>query len=450
MGEVSERTAPAAGPQAPQRMGELPLTRLHLALVLACGAGLALDTFEIAFGSILAAVFSTPPNRLASSELGLLLAAVYLGAAVGAPLVGWIADRQGRRNVLVGVLLWMAMTSAAAALSQSVQALTLSRCLAGIALGAYPPTAIAYMTDVLPARQRGLMVFAGLSPAALGPALAIFLVRAMSQSAGLDAWRWGLVVGAVSCVVVATVFAALPESPRWLAARGHVARMEVTLRRFARSPILVGWRPAAAVPRGTEQREVDACGGRSTSFRWLGIGALFILSPWSTVTFSALVGAVLGQRGFKLSETLLLLGLATIGPLLGTLLTATVVDRFERRRVLAACALGMIVATGVFVWSEQPAFLTVALALCHLFASLYLPTLNLYGAELFPTSKRASSMATAWALNRVGAALGPLLLVPVLREAGPVPMFVVIAATLVASLLVLAVSPAGRQLRGVG
>ena len=448
MGEVSEQTA--SEPRAAQRMDDLPLTRLHLALVLACGIGLALDTFEIAFGSILAAVFSTPPNRLASGDLGLLLAAVYVGAAVGAPLVGWIADRQGRRNVLVGILLWIAMTSVAAALSQSVEALTLCRCLAGIALGAYPPTAIAYMTDVLPPRHRGLMVFAGLSPAALGPPLAIFLVRAMSQPAGLDAWRWGLVVGAVSCVVVAAVFAALPESPRWLAARGYEARTEAMFRRFARSPVLAGWPPIAPAPVTTQHREVDAYAGGSTRSRWLGIGALFVLSPWSTVTFSVLVGAVLGQRGFKLSETLLLLGLGTIGPLIGTLLTASVVDRFERRRVLAACALGMTAATGVFVMSEQPAFLTFALGLCHLFASLYLPPLNLYGAELFPTAKRASSMAIAWALNRVGAALGPLLLVPVLREAGPAPMFIVIAATLVASLLVLAVSPVGRQLRAVG
>jgi putative MFS transporter len=179
------------------------------------------------------------------------------------------------------------------------------------------------------------------------------------------------------------------------------------------------------------------------------VGGLFLLSPWSTATFPVLVGAVLGQMGFKLSDTLLYLGLGTLGPFVGMLLTATVVDRIERRLTLGACALAMVAAGFGFVASKNPIFLVGAIAVFNLFALLYLQSLSVYGAEYFSTERRASAMSTSWALNRIGAALSPLLLVPMLREAGPVPMFAVIAATLFTSVVMLALAPAGRQRRAI-
>jgi putative MFS transporter len=69
----------------------------------------------------------------------------------------------------------------------------------------------------------------------------------------------------------------------------------------------------------------------------------------------------------------------------------------------------------------------------------------MYGAELFPTVARARSIATAWAFNRIGAALAPLLLLPLLHSSGAVTMFGVIALTLLASMLLLGLAPRGRQ-----
>ena len=445
------RDAVSARASVAQRLDNLPVTRLHVAVVMACGMGLALDTFEISFGSILAAFFSTPPQRLPSIQLSTLLASVYMGAVVGAPLVGLIADRWGRRNSLIGILLWIAVMSMAAAFSKSVQTLTVLRALAGIALGAYPPIAISYMVDVVPPRGRGMLMFGGLSLAALGPPAAVFLVRAVQPAMpwGAEAWRWGLFAGACGGVVISALFACLPESPRWLAARRKSAGAEATFRRFERSRVMTGLalRTDEARAVTVHSPEVERPAGQLR--QWACVGGLFLLSPWSTATFPVLVGAVLGQTGFKLSDTLLYLGLGTLGPFVGMLLTATVVDRIERRLTLAVCALSMVAAGFGFVASKSPVLLVGAIALFNLFALLYLQSLSVYGAEYFSTERRATAMSSAWALNRVGAALSPLLLVPVLREAGPVPMFAVIAATLLTSVAVLAFAQAGRQRRAI-
>ena len=448
MDRATGQDAVSVGAPVAQRLDNLPVTRLHVAVVAACGIGMALDTFEISFGSILAAFFSTPPQRLPSAQLGTLLGAVYVGAVFGAPLVGWIADRWGRRSALVGVLLWIAVMSMAAAFSESVQTLTFFRALAGIALGAYPPIAVSYMADVLPPRSRGMLMFGGLSLAALGPLVAVFLVRSVQPTMpwGSEAWRWGLLAGACGGVVIAVLFACLPESPRWLAARGKSSDADATFRRFELSSVMTRLALRADRSLAVTVHSLGAEKHARQAHHWICVGGLFLLSPWSTATFPVLVGAVLGQMGFNLSDTLLYLGLGTLGPFFGTLLTATVVDRIERRLTLAACALAMVAAGFGFVASKNPVFLVGAIAVFNLFASLYLQSLNVYGAEYFSTERRASAMSTAWALNRIGAALSPLLLVPMLREAGPVPMFAVIAATLLTSVVVLAFfAPAGRQ-----
>jgi len=437
---------PAGSPDVASRMDHLPVTAMHVLAVGLCGLGMIFDTFEISFGIVLATVFSTPPHVAKTGQLSLLLAAVFIGAIVGAPSLGWLADRRGRRNALVVVLLWLAATSLAAAASNSMEALTVFRGLSGLALGAYPPIVIAYMTDLLPPRRRGTLIFVGLSLATLGPPAGVFLVRWLTplQPWGMEAWRWGLAVGGVGAGIVGILFRAIPESPRWLQARGYAAAADAACRKFQQSRVVA--RIAATDIESPRAAHADEGGGLvSARRRWSLVGALFLLSPWATVTFPMLLGAVLTQKGFKLSDTLLYVGLGTFGPLIGTVLASTVVDRIERRMALAICATAMMASGLWFVMSNVPASLVAASSIFTLFLSLYVPVLNVYGAELFPTRLRASSIAGAWALNRVGAALAPLLLVPVLRQVGPLPMFGLIAATLLLSMLVLIIAPAGRQ-----
>ncbi len=437
-------------PDLSERMDRLPVTRLHALAMLICAIGMTLDTLEMAFGGVLGAVFSAQPVPVPAGELGLLLAAVFLGAVLGAPLLGWLADRHGRRSALVGLMLWIAVASLGAATSHGVGALTLCRFLAGLALGGYPPIVIAYLTDLLPPQRRGTLIFLSLTVSLLGPPAAIFLVRGLAplQPLGLEGWRWGFLIGSAGALLSALSFLALPESPRWLHARGRGARAEAGCRAFERSRTLFTMpaaHPTAAAPKRLPALARTAPAER----RWLSIAGLFSLSPWATIAFPLLTGAVLTQRGFKLDTALLIFGLSSMGPLLGTLLASTVMDRIDRRVAMAACTLAMLACGAAFNFSTGTASLIVAMALFNLAVSLYVPLLTVYSAELFPTGQRASATAGAWALNRLGGALGPLLLVPTLRGAGPATMFAVVAASLVATLAVLAASPRGRERQAV-
>jgi putative MFS transporter len=115
----------------------LPVSRLHVATVVGCALGLSFDLGEIAFGGALSAIFSAPPHSLSAGELSWLLSSVYIGAIVGAPLFGWLADRFGRKSMLTIALLLLAVTSMAAAASPDFVWLAVFRGLSGLALGAY-------------------------------------------------------------------------------------------------------------------------------------------------------------------------------------------------------------------------------------------------------------------------------------------------------------------------
>jgi putative MFS transporter len=167
------------------------------------------------------------------------------------------------------------------------------------------------------------------------------------------------------------------------------------------------------------------------------------------VAFPLLSGAVLAQKGYQLSDALLFVGLSTFGPFFGNLLVATVIDRIGRRTAMIACATGMLTAGAVFVAGSGALLMIASSFAFTLLVSMQLSLLNLYISELFPTGTRGRAVAGAWAVNRVGAALAPLLLLPVLRGQGAMTMFAVIAATLFASVIVLAFAPASAARRAV-
>ena len=153
---------------------------------------------------------------------------------------------------------------------------------------------------------------------------------------------------------------------------------------------------------------------------------------------------MLVQKGFQVSDSLFLLGLTMAGPSLGVVASAFVIDRVERRTALALTGGAMAVLGLAFAISSTPYPLVITGIAFNLVGAIYIGALTIYAAELFPTALRAAASSSAWAVNRVTSAVVPVALLPLLKGAGAVAMFSVIAAALVASIvLVLALGPKG-------
>lgn len=443
----AEARSPASRSDAiDDRLDRSSITRVQALLIVVCGLGLAVDNMEMAMGSAFSAIFSAPPSAVSPRALSWLLSAVYIGAISGAPIGGWMGDKFGRRISMVIVLAALTVTSIIAACTSGFDALVLSRVLSGVAFGAYPPLMMAYLADFLPSHRRGMFVLVVSGLSLLGPPAGIFLIRYLNpiRPLGLDSWRWALLLGGTCSSLAAWLALRVPESPRWLAAKGRLGEAEAACDLVERSPVVCCLRPPATFMRVASEGAIKAepsAGKPLSRGRMTLVCTLFFLSPWSLVAFPLLSGALLIQKGVRLSDTLFYLALSTLGPVLGSVVAAFGIDRLERRLMLGFCALGIFVAGAVFMAAIHPVWLVLSSFSLSLCVSLYIPTINIYASELFAPAYRARAVSRAWTMNRVGAAAAPIVLIPILGAGGPAVMFGVIALALGLSVLVLIFSP---------
>ena len=428
-----------------ERLDHLSLNGLHLTALALCTLGLAVDIGEVALSNTFSAIFLAPPYDASRSEVAWLLAAVFAGGAIGAPIFGRLADRAGRRFALQTALALVVIGSTAAAAAPDILWMTGFRVLSGLALGGYPPLTAAYLSDILPAKRRGALMMLCAALAFLGAPGFILLIRWLTPLAplGFEGWRWALLVGAVMAATAGILFFIVPESPRWLAALGRTEDAERGLRRFeaaagASGPSILG-DPNQQIPgpEGAPQR-LDSAVARSIR-RAVLLASIYALGPWASIGFPLLSASIMVQKGFRVSESLLFAGLSMFGPPLGIGAVAFLVDKVARRSALILCA--GLMAGLVLVFADAVGFETLTFVglVFNLVSALYSAILALYGAELFPTDVRALGPSTAWAVGRVVSAVVPIALLSLLGAFGAFALCAVIAIAMLASLFTLAI-----------
>lgn len=437
--------ATSSGSSIAERLDRLSLTSLHIKVILLCTAGLAVDIGEVALSNTFSAIFLSPPYNAPRDSISLLLGAVFAGGAAGAPLFGWLADRYGRRAALQLSLLVLVVSSLAVASSPSIGWMTLFRFVSGLALGGYPPLTAAYLADLLPPQRRGTNMMLCAAFAFLGAPSLIFLIRWLTPLAplGIEGWRWALVVAAAFSALTATLFFGVPESPRWLAAVGRneeaeqsFRRFQAAMRNFAEPFLYVPAKPARASARAAD----DAARPQPYFRRVVFLAALYGLGPWATIGFPLLSATVMLQKGFRVADSLLFAGLSMLGPTIGITVLAFLFDRIERRVALILCAAALVVLGLAFDLGSTLTLLVLLGFGFNLASAAYSTLLSIYGAELFPTDRRALATSAGWGVGRIVSAFVPIALLPLLAMQGPLAMFVVITVVLLVSIFLIAVA----------
>jgi len=424
---------------------EQPLGALHIFVLTLCAVGFGFDLAELALGNILSAIFSAPPYSTHSTQLSWLLAAPYIGGIVGAPTYGWLADRWGRRATLIVMMITLGIFSVLAGQASQIETLIVYRILCGFTLGAFPPVVIAYMTDFLPATRRGRVLIITCAAAILVVPFSIFLIRWLTpiKPFGLDAWRCALITYGVGSIATGLAMFHAPESVRWLIKAGRMEDAKSVLARL-------GGRAFGTVAYSESQTENEPAVrsySKSVSLKPWQIATFVIfsfLSAWATVSFPLLSGAILVQKGVKVPDALLYVGIASIGPFLTMFISSFIIDRAGRRPVLWVTGAVMVLTAALFVTANMPWLLIASGLVFQVATSLFVPTTSIYLAEVFSTRLRGRATSSLWAVNRFGSVIAPLIMLPVLRANGAFPIFLITAGALACCLALLIGMPRGR------
>ncbi|HSI17148.1 MAG TPA: sugar porter family MFS transporter [Sphingomonas sp.] len=363
---------------------------------------------------------------LTETQLGLTVSALLPGCALGAFLAGRFADIFGRRKVMMLAATIFIVSALGSGAAQSALILALARFFAGAAVGAASILSPAYISEVTPADIRGrlssaqqVMIISGLTGAFLAN---YYLAQAAGSSLGTfwggqAAWRWMFWVQAAPALLFLLTLLAIPESPRFLVAKGRNAEAEQVLARlfgaaFAREK-LAEIAASLAGDHAPSLADIRKEGGGWRPIVWVGIG-LAVFQQLVGINVVFYYGAVLWQAvGFSEADALKINILSGAVSILACVVSILLVDRLGRRPLLLIGSLGMTVTLGALCWCfAQASFIDGHLTLpagvgpiALIAANAYVVFFNLsWGpvmwvmlGEMFPNQMRGSALAVAGA-----------------------------------------------------
>ncbi|MDS9466238.1 MFS transporter [Paracoccus sp. MBLB3053] len=405
----------------------------------------AMQVLAIGFtaASIATSFGLTVPQALQTGTL------FFLGMFAGATLFGRIADRIGRRNVLLLTVLCDALFGLASAFAQDFTMLLALRFLTGMAVGGTLPVDYALMAEFLPPRNRGRWLVWLEGFWAVGT-IVIALTAWIAHLAGAaEAWRWIFGVAALPAVIGVVMRLWVPESPMFLLRHGKEEKARAVVNR-----VLAG---NGARHLGPETRLVAPAApevGQGIFGPELRRRSLAIFATWFLVSVSYYgvfvwlpSQLVSGGAGFvKSYGFLVLLALAQIP---GYALAAFGVEAWGRKLTLQLFLVLSAAGCFLFTLATTPlmgglALLLMSFALLGTWGALYAIT-----PELYPTGLRATGMGTASAVARVGGLLAPSLLGLVVAQGFGIAIGAFAALLVLAAVTTLMIGPETRD-RAIG
>jgi putative MFS transporter len=343
----------------------------------------------------------------------------FLGMLIGATLFGRLADRFGRRQVLLLTVAMDAVFGILSALAPDFTLLLALRFLTGLAVGGTLPVDYALMAEFLPARSRGrwLVMLEGFW--ALGTVAIALAAWAVSLYVPADGWRYIFVFTGLPAVIGIWLRLWVPESPLHLLRTGRIDQAKGVLNQMLRTNGKQELSPdeTPSLPHSSTQTHLLAPALRHRTFLILLVWFLVSVSYYGVFTW---MPARLAEEGFGYVRGYGFLVLVALAQLPGYALAAWGVERWGRRPTLVAFLLLSAVGCALFLLTTDTlvvgaSILLMSFALLGTWGALYAFT-----PELFPTAIRATGMGAAGSMARLGGLLAPSALALVIAQGFPV------------------------------
>ncbi|HKT76778.1 MAG TPA: sugar porter family MFS transporter [Sphingobium sp.] len=358
--------------------------------------------------------------------IGVNVGAILVGSSIGAFIAGRMADLIGRRGVMMlAAILFLASALLAGAAGASA-IFIIARIIGGLGVGAASVISPVYISEVTPAAVRGrlssvqqVMIISGLTGAFVANFVLARHAGGSTATLWLDfpAWRWMFWLQAIPAAIYFLALLFIPESPRYLVARGQEARAHAVLSRL--------FGAAAATRKVAEIRDslaadhhrprlgdlIDKASGKVRPIVWTGIG-LAVFQQFVGINVVFYYGATLWEAvGFSEDNALqinILSGVLSIGACLGTIM---LVDRIGRKPLLLIGSAGMTVALALVAYAFSTAIFgadgvvlpghngLIALIAANLYVVFFNlswgPIMWVMLGEMFPNQIRGSGLAVA-------------------------------------------------------
>jgi AAHS family 4-hydroxybenzoate transporter-like MFS transporter len=381
---------------------------LQIRVFLLCMVCLIMDGFDVqAMGYVAPAIVED--WGIPRAQLGGVFAAANFGVLLGSLVFSMVADKVGRRPVLIFATFFFSIMAIATAYAQDVTQLLWLRFIAGIGMGCIMPNATALIGEFSPKRSRVTFMMCITVGFTVGAALGGFVAAWMIPAFG---WQSVFIFGGVIPLVIAVAMVwGLPESPQFLAVSGRgrdtlarwVAQLDPTLRIDASTQFVANEERREGVPAVHLFRDGRAI---ATLLIWvvnfMNLLVLYSLSNW--------LPTVVTGMGYTTQTAVLVGTVLQVGGTIGTFGLAWLIARGGFLPMLTAT---FAVATASIALIGQPG-ISLALLNVIVFVAGWAviggqPGVNALSATFYPTYLRSTGVGWGLGIGRIGAIVGPYL-----------------------------------------
>lgn len=358
-----------------------------------------------------ALLFIKKAFSLSAAMQEFVVSAVLMGAIIGALAGGMLANRFGRRKMIIIAAVIFTLSALGTCVAPNLSALIIGRIVVGIAIGIASFTAPMYMSEISPVKIRGALVSLNQLAVTIGIVIAYLADYALS---GSGEWRYMFGLAAIPSTILALAMLRMPASPRWLMSQGKKESAHAILERIRENQDVT-----------QEMEEIQESlnkqkGGvkdllhptlRMALIVGVGLAVFQQITGINTVIYYA--PTIFEFAGFK-TAGFSILATAGVGivNVLFTILAIKLMDRVGRRRLLLTGVIGQIIGLtilGIAFWFHQLAGVIGYVAIASLaiyvgsFAIGLGPVFWLMISEIYPLKVRGAAMSIAtmanWGLN---------------------------------------------------
>jgi AAHS family 4-hydroxybenzoate transporter-like MFS transporter len=384
-----------------------PLTAFQIGTIACCALVNIFDGMDTQSIGV-AAPFIAESLGIKIANFGPIFSSALVGATIGAAGFGPLADRLGRKTLLIIATFLIGVFTILTAFASSVPTLIAFRVLAGLGLGGATPCFIALTSEYAPARLRAPLVTLMWSSFPLGGMIGALLNSYMVSRFG---WQAIFYVGGFAPLIVAAVlWIYLPESVKFLLARAdHGAAVRRIISRLAPgvsrpdTRFVVDEEHLPGVPIRHLFTEGRAPG---TLFLWvpffMGFGILTVATLWTP--------ALLRLNGIPAGDTAFVVAFNGLGGFLGQSTAGSLMRRFGVLAILLpAFLLGTVATIGLGYGASSVPLAATFVGLIGLFMGFGTGGAIGLAATIYPTPIRSTGVGWGMAMGRFGQIIGPLI-----------------------------------------
>ena len=348
-------------------------------LLVNAGISWLFDAMDIGMLSFIIAALAVSWG-LGADQTGLLTAINSIGMAFGAAIAGSLADKFGRKAILLATLILFSIATGLSAFATSFFMLAVLRFIAGFGLGGELPVASTLVSESVPVKERGRVIVLLESFWAAGWLVAAIISFFVIPKFG---WQAAFLIGALPVFYAIYLRRNIKDSPKYIN-QSETKKLSLLER------LTFIW---------------SAPYRRSTTVLWV---------LWFTVVFSYYgiflwLPSVMVLKGYSLVKSFLYVLIMTLAQLPGYFTAAYFIEKFGRKFVLVVYLTCTAISAVWFGLAESVTTLLISGALLSFFNLGAWGGLYAYTPELYPTEARATGVGLATAIGRVGGILGPFL-----------------------------------------